>query len=247
MTALLRLPVIQDAPPAETPAPAEATREQLRSRRRRAVRAKTESIKRTSLKALRFDSMIADYILDELGHPKRPKARAECEADARPCPWVSCQYHLFLDVSPATGAIKFNFPDVSIEELGKLPRTCALDVAADGGETLEETAALMNMTRERVRQIVERAIAKLVASGNDLREWRDHIVHLEKHRLDHASATITQSGVGGTCNRALNPMLRKRPSGHVWAEPVLDDRGATRESLDRVYQAYERAQQPEKP
>jgi hypothetical protein len=55
----------------------------------------------------------------------RPATRADCVAgginEARPCPWVGCVHHLYLDVSPM-GSIKFNFPDVSPEELEKLSR-----------------------------------------------------------------------------------------------------------------------------
>jgi transposase-like protein len=38
----------------------------------------------------------------------RPRTRAECENRPRPCPWVSCKYHLFLDVNPVKGSIRFN-------------------------------------------------------------------------------------------------------------------------------------------
>src|SRR5581483_6244692 len=39
--------------------------------------------------------------------------------------------------------------------------SCALDVAAEGGTTLEEIAGILNVTRERVRQIEERALIKV--------------------------------------------------------------------------------------
>ncbi|MGN6107941.1 MAG: hypothetical protein ACTHU0_22725 [Kofleriaceae bacterium] len=29
----------------------------------------------------------------------RPKTRADCRAEARPCPWVSCRHHLLLEVA----------------------------------------------------------------------------------------------------------------------------------------------------
>ena len=40
--------------------------------------------------------------------------------------FVSCKHHLYLDVNPATGSIKLNFPD---KEIWELEHTCALDVA----------------------------------------------------------------------------------------------------------------------
>lgn len=80
----------------------------------------------------------------------RPQNRLECVEDYRPCPWVSCPYHLYLDVNEVTGSIKFNFPEL---EPWELPQTCALDVANQGPSTLDAIAYLMNLSRERVRQI----------------------------------------------------------------------------------------------
>jgi len=80
-----------------------------------------------------------------------PLTRGECQADpGRPCPWVRCKAHLFLDVNEETGAIKLNFPHLEVWEMKE---TCSNDVADRGGHTLEEVGALVNLTRERVRQI----------------------------------------------------------------------------------------------
>jgi hypothetical protein len=40
----------------------------------------------------------------------RPTNRSECKDGPRPCPWISCRHHLYLDVDDETGAIKVNFP-----------------------------------------------------------------------------------------------------------------------------------------
>ena len=42
----------------------------------------------------------------------RPSSRAECREEMRPCPWVACKHHLYLDINPETGSIKINFPDL---------------------------------------------------------------------------------------------------------------------------------------
>jgi DNA-directed RNA polymerase sigma subunit (sigma70/sigma32) len=50
-----------------------------------------------------------------------------------------------------------NFPDLDPDAI---PETCSLDVAARGDHTHEEVGALMNLSRERVRQIEQKALAK---------------------------------------------------------------------------------------
>ena len=95
---------------------------------------------------------------------KRPKTRADCVEGHRPCPFVSCKYNLFVDVNPRTGSVKMNFPDKELDEIGD---TCALDVADRGGITLEEVGAIMNLTRERVRQLETRGLTKLRVIADD--------------------------------------------------------------------------------
>jgi hypothetical protein len=122
----------------------EITREQRRSRRKRDVRARTISVKRMTKRELEIGRLLfpeTDYW--------KPRTRAECAEGPRPCPFVSCKHHLFIDVSPRTGAIKLNFPDLEVWDLGE---SCALDVADRGGTTLEDVGAIMNLTRERIRR-----------------------------------------------------------------------------------------------
>jgi DNA-directed RNA polymerase sigma subunit (sigma70/sigma32) len=67
-------------------------------------------------------------------------------------------------VNPRTGSVKLNFPD---KELWELAETCALDVADKGGITLEEVGAIMNLTRERVRQVETRGIHHMRVLSDD--------------------------------------------------------------------------------
>ncbi len=90
----------------------------------------------------------------------RPATRAECVNGIRPCPYVSCKQHLYLDVNPVTGSIKVNFPDLEVWEMED---TCALDIADRGGITLEEVGSIMNLTRERIRQVEVSGLEKLQA------------------------------------------------------------------------------------
>ena len=94
----------------------------------------------------------------------RPKHRGDCVEGERPCPYVSCKYNLYVDVNPRTGSVKMNFPD---KELWELAETCALDVADRQGITLEEVGVIMNLTRERVRQLEMRGLTKLRVIADD--------------------------------------------------------------------------------
>lgn len=142
------------------------TREQRRSRRKRAVRARTISVKRMTKRELELGRML----YPEADH-ERPRTREECAGGERPCPFVSCKHHLYLDVSPRTGAIKLNFPDLEVWEMNE---TCALDVADRGGTTLEEVGAIMNLTRERIRQVEVKGLAKLQAL-REMTALRDYV------------------------------------------------------------------------
>ena len=57
----------------------------------------------------------------------------------------------------ADGILRVNFPNGPESMLA----TCSLDLANEGPRTLEQIAVLMGMSRERVRQLEERALAKL--------------------------------------------------------------------------------------
>ena len=101
-----------------------------------------------------FDMMDVDGVERE-----RPKNRSECKDGARPCPYVGCKYHLYLDVKPHTGTIKFNHKE---KEPWELEHSCALDVADKGALTLHEVGVLIGLTRERIRQCEEEAIGKMI-------------------------------------------------------------------------------------
>jgi hypothetical protein len=97
---------------------------------------------------------------------ERPKTREECKSVPRPCPFVSCAHHLYLDVNAQSGAIKLNFPHLEVWEMRE---TCSLDIADRGGITLEEVGTILNLTRERIRQVEVRGLKHLqVEQGHEL-------------------------------------------------------------------------------
>lgn len=131
----------------------EISRKVRRRRRRTRPRSKTIAMKRLTREELRVGALMYPPV-----DIPRPTSRAECREEMRPCPWVACKHHLYLDINPETGSIKINFPDL---EPWELQHTCALDVAERGGITLEEVGEIMNLTRERIRQVEVRGLLKL--------------------------------------------------------------------------------------
>ena len=112
-------------------------------RRRPAVRATTIAVRRPHHSDRERVSLA---ILDEVS---RPAHRSDCQDGPRPCPWVSCRHHLYLDVKD-NGSIKMNFPGSDLDDLVE---TCSLDVAERDGCRLQEVAEVLNLSKERVRQV----------------------------------------------------------------------------------------------
>jgi hypothetical protein len=145
------------APAADVP---EVSRK-VRSRRRTRPRSKTIAMRRVTLAELRLGALMYPPV-----DVPRPKTRADCRGEARPCPWVACKHHLYLDINPETGSIKINFPDL---EPWEIQHTCALDVAEEGARTLEQIGDITNLTRERVRQLEVRGLLNLKMNSRTLR------------------------------------------------------------------------------
>ena len=145
-----------------------STLDAFKARDDRAHRARSRNIR--LLRVTRREARAAVERAKELeAELERPKTRRECLDGPRPCPHVACRHHLYLDVNPHTGTIKLNFPELEVWELAV---SCALDVADLGGTSIESVGDLLNVTRERIRQIETQALAKL-SSFRDTRHLRD--------------------------------------------------------------------------
>jgi hypothetical protein len=97
---------------------------------------------------------------------RKPECWGDCAKMPRPCPFISCRYHFYLDVG-RRGTLKVNALVRGIEDIDRalraLPATCAIDVANQNpdGLTLEEIGALFGLTRERIRQVEVAALWSL--------------------------------------------------------------------------------------
>lgn len=159
-----------------------------RSTLRMGARARTENMQRLSKAAL--EAGRAEYPEEY----DRPKTRAECVDGPRPCGFCACRHHLALDINPWTGAVKLNFPDLDIDEM---PETCSLDVADRGGETLQGVASMLNVVRERVRQIELDAVRKLGPKLERLNNSADLVWFRDLRDRRERDETDLRAGLAG--------------------------------------------------
>lgn len=156
-------------------------------------RSRTLSVKRLSKRDLYAGA--AEYPASINEETPRPTTRGEClqgENVQRPCPYVSCKHHLYLDINERTGSIKFNFPDLEVWEMAE---SCALDIADRGGVTLEEVGDLHNKTRERIRQLERAALAKIERS-TVAEALREHLEETTKERTYAPAVGVRNTGEG---------------------------------------------------
>lgn len=105
---------------------------------------------------------------------QRPKTRKGCLSEPRPCPWVSCRHHLYLHVT------KYGSVKIPIDhEPWDMEHSCSLDLVDrhPGGMTLEESGAVLGLTRERVRQVEDIALDKIRLFEILERIWDDYERH----------------------------------------------------------------------
>lgn len=174
-------------------------------------------------------------VANEPEPPERPRTRADCLNGPRPCPWVSCRHHLYLDVN-RKGNLLFNFPDVEPEEMEKLPSTCALDVADEGAATLERTGELMNLTRERVRQVEHRVMHRVERTAPEaLRETAREGGGMIG--LSHIARAIEEQGSPSSTG-GVDDSDEETTSTNAQARHLDFDVGQA--ECDRVWATYER-------
>jgi hypothetical protein len=114
--------------------------------------------------------------MNECINESRPKTREDCKNDVRPCPWVGCQFHLYLDVDDRNEIIfnhentVFNDDDLENPDLRKMVHTCVLDIVdkIDDGLTFCEIAEYLGCTVKKVKEILESCRVKAGDGGEEL-------------------------------------------------------------------------------
>jgi hypothetical protein len=188
----------------------EQARLRSRSVRKRAVRPRTLRaihVTQQERKIMRLAVIGADLELS------RPRTRGDCVEGIRPCPFIGCKFHLYSDVHPVTGNLKLNFPDLEPSDLAE---SCALDVAERGGESLERVAELINVTRERVRQIEVVAKDKMRSASLEA-TLQAHTEVREALELEHEPVARASQGLAESADAGLDAfadlLLTQTPPG----------------------------------
>jgi hypothetical protein len=169
---------------------------------------------------------------------ERCETRGECEDGYRPCPLVSCKYNLYLQVNPKTGTIAMQFPHLEPEEMPP-EKSCVLDVAAEGSHSLDYIGTLLNMTRERVRQIEVKALQRALKSkvSDDLRSFVGVAPAHRPSALAEAISSSSRAGAEAEIDEDTRQYVPLLP--HILDETVSDDQYATaiRDIWERVQQS----------
>lgn len=143
------------------------------------MRAKSEMLGRKSKRHLRLLRAEAAGDVEFVADIPRPRTRGDCAKIPRPCPFVTCRHSNFSDVNRQTGTIKYNFVD---PESMPADASCSLDVADGGGLQLAAIGALYGLSRERIRQIQDEALSKLLAHvkiSGQRRGMEEHLAEAE--------------------------------------------------------------------
>ncbi len=108
----------------------------------------------------------ANAIYLHIAEQSRPKTRGDCVNGVRPCPYVTCKYHLahISDYNMASG-IRFRFaghPDDAAEKVVKMGWSCSLDFAdMVKANDVPEVAEAMGIPYKTIEPAYRSAIRKL--------------------------------------------------------------------------------------
>jgi len=157
----------------------------------------------------------------------RPMTVGDCRDGPRPCPLVSCEFHLATQLASKLPE------DVSDEEVERLlramPYTCAQDVidAHPEGAELRLIGAAFGISHERVRQLERRTLNRYLRGRAERANLREHVDLDEEHLAPWERER--QTGRGGPARFAEEHAPHAPPDALVHLPRVTDvaDAGAT--------------------
>jgi len=157
------------------------------------------------------------YDLDAPRPDERPTRRADCLPGganaARPCPFVTCASHAVHGVLTPSAYGLLDPEEVIARAFDPARPSCVLDIIDDhpGGVTLDGAGDLFRVTRERARQMEQRAFTRVLP-----RLRRRGITEADVREILGAFEDVSgggpQSGRGKTRVRAADDFRRERPA-----------------------------------
>lgn len=98
----------------------------------------------------------------------RPTTRGDCVDGPRPCPFVGCRYHIWLEATQF-GAIVTQ-QDGKLQGMHNMRFTCVLDAAEQGPLPVKQIGRLLGVKKERLRQMERVATARLKKKTRHLKK-----------------------------------------------------------------------------
>jgi hypothetical protein len=93
--------------------------------------------------------------------------RKHCADGERPCALLACRYHLARRGDGGAPWSRF-----SVEDGWEERETCALDVADEGAHDLVSLAGALNLTADRVTDVVASSLKAFIDAGGDVEGLR---------------------------------------------------------------------------
>ena len=164
---------------------------------------------------------------------ERPTTRADCppkDADGRRrCPWISCRHHTWIDIYRA---MRRNAPELAahFDDPLIIKRPCSLDLAEEGGLTLEECGDVLGVSREYIRLVEARATSLIKRRHPNLIELIDAggVIRCEPPTPTTSKATATASAKWEHQQYDGPPLREYRTAHAVKAKEIAPHLGVKR-------------------
>lgn len=150
----------------------------------------------------------------------RPVTVGDCRGGPRPCPLVTCEFHLG---SRAAAALPDDVSDEEVERLLRaMPHTCAQDVidAYPEGADLRVIGEVFGISHERVRQLEARTLRKYLRGRAERANLREHVDLDEGHLAPWERERQTKGG--GYARHVETPEPHAAPP-HLAHLPLVAD------------------------